>query len=159
MEYQVTFKELPACTVYSARRIVPTFSEFGHVRPGISKMVIEQNPEIAFVEPEYSFNCYYNEVYTQENIDVELCQAVTGKGKDTADYTFKDIPAATAAVVMHKGPYSGLGAAHAFLSKWVEDNGYVALGKPREVYVDGIWKGLENPADWLTEIQLPVEKK
>lgn len=40
--------------------------------------------------------------------------------------------------------------------KYIEENGYHVSDLPRERYIDGIWNK-ENPEDWLTEIQVPVE--
>ena len=64
----------------------------------------------------------------------------------------------TAACVYHKGSYSTLGAAYAFVFKWIEDNGYVPCEGPRESYIDGIWNK-EDENDWLTELQVPIIKK
>ena len=41
--------------------------------------------------------------------------------------------------------------------QWVEDNGYLLTNSPRESYIDGIWNQSEE-ADWLTEVQVPIEK-
>ena len=59
---------------------------------------------------------------------------------------------------MHKGPYRDLSKAYAFAFKWVEENGYTLVDSPRENYIDGIWNK-ESEKDWLTELQLPIEKK
>lgn len=48
--------------------------------------------------------------------------------------------------------------AYAFAFKWVEENGYTLVDSPRENYIDGIWNK-ESEKDWLTELQLPIEKK
>ena len=40
---------------------------------------------------------------------------------------------------------------------WVEKNGYRIVESPRESYIDGIWNQSEE-ADWLTEVQVPIEK-
>ena len=58
---------------------------------------------------------------------------------------------------MHSRPW-GLGEAYAYLMSWIEDNGYVVAERPRERYIDGCWNK-ENPEDWLTEIQFPIERK
>ena len=39
----------------------------------------------------------------------------------------------------------------------IEHGGYKFADAPRAVYIDGIWKQ-EDPAKWLTVIQVPVEK-
>ena len=47
--------------------------------------------------------------------------------------------------------------AYAAVIQFVENNGYRITGPFRESYIDGIWKK-ESEEEWLTEIQLPVEK-
>ena len=41
---------------------------------------------------------------------------------------------------------------------WIEQNGYRASGLARESYIDGIWNCTDE-SQWLTEIQVPVEKR
>ena len=59
--------------------------------------------------------------------------------------------------VFHQGPYSDLGQAYAFACKWLEQNGYEAADFSREHYIDGMWNK-EDPAQWLTEIQIPIKR-
>lgn len=47
--------------------------------------------------------------------------------------------------------------AYAAVIQFVENNGYRITGPFRESYIDGIWNK-ESEEEWLTEIQLPVEK-
>lgn len=42
--------------------------------------------------------------------------------------------------------------------EWVERNGYRLTDLPRESYIDGVWSGIPE-SEWLTEIQVPVEKR
>lgn len=108
--------------------------------------------------PEYCFIIYHDGEYKEKDIDVEYCEAVDRMGVDTDDIKFKKIESVTAVSVMHKGPYSGLGKAYAYIFKWIEDNGYTVIDNPRESYIDGIWNK-ESEEDWLTELQVPIMKK
>jgi len=47
---------------------------------------------------------------------------------------------------------------YAYAFKWIDENGYKTADHPRESYIDGIWNK-ENEEDWLTELQIPIEKK
>ena len=38
-----------------------------------------------------------------------------------------------------------------------EENGYEAADFSREHYIDGMWNK-EDPAQWLTEIQIPIKR-
>ena len=57
---------------------------------------------------------------------------------------------------MHKGAYDQIGETYAFLMNYAEENGYRVKGLARERYIDGIWNK-DSVAEWLTEIQLPIE--
>lgn len=156
MDYQTVIKNIPSYTVFSVRKVIPDYSALMHVMPEAGKKVSEANPGIKCVEPDYCFNIYHDGEYKEKNIDVEICQAVTSKGKDTDDIKFKEIPATKVASVLHKGAYENLGKAYAYIIKWVEDHGYKIVDHVRESYIDGIWNK-DNEDDWLTEIQVPIE--
>ena len=97
--------------------------------------------------------------YKENDIDIEFCEAVPKRGKDTETIKFKKIDKIdTAACVMHKGPYSTLGEAYSAVYKWIEENNYIPCDNPRESYIDGIWNK-EDPEEWLTEIQVPIVSK
>lgn len=65
--------------------------------------------------------------------------------------TFRQIEEVLEAVcTVHNGAYAAV-------IQFVENNGYRIIGPFRESYIDGIWNK-ESEEEWLTEIQLPVEK-
>ncbi len=159
MSYQAILKELPEVIVYSRRMVIPNYDAYFELIPQIGEEMKLSNPETKCLVPEYCFIMYHDGEYREKDIDVEYCEAVTAYGKDTDTIKFKKIDwVPSAACVYHKGPYSTLGNAYAFLFKWISDNGYVASDIPRESYIDGIWNK-EDENDWLTELQVPVVKK
>jgi DNA-binding transcriptional MerR regulator/predicted transcriptional regulator YdeE len=157
MEYQIAVKEVPACTVFSYRTVIPEYGALMSLMPEIGARVAAANPQVRCAEPEYCFIVYHDGEYREKDIDIEICQAVTTRGKDADGVVFKEMPAVTVASVYHRGPYEKLGAAYAALSAWIGANGYAPAGEPRESYIDGIWNK-ESQDDWLTEVQLPVRK-
>ena len=66
-----------------------------------------------------------------------------------------ELPACTAAVVTHVGPYDGLEAAHQALRQWLADQGRTADGGPWEVYLTDPG---ENPdsSTWRTLVVQPL---
>lgn len=158
MNYQAVIKELPAFTVYSYRTVVPNYQALNEIMPALGAKVERLNPNIKCVEPGYCFNCYLDGEYKDTDINVEICEAVTSRGVDGEGVVFKDIPACTVVSVLHKGAYQNLGNAYAYAMQWVEQNAYQICDNVRESYIDGIWNK-NNEDDWLTEIQVPVEKK
>ena len=85
-------------------------------------------------------------------------QPVAGDVPETDRVKMRDVPGAEqAACLIHKGPYDGLAAAYQTLWKWVEENGYRVSGPDREVYLAGC-ATTDDPNEYVTEIQVPVEK-
>lgn len=158
MSYQAVIKEIPAFTVFCARYTLPNYAALNEIMPALGEKVSKANPGIKCVEPDYCFNVYLDGEYRDTDINVEICQAVTGRGKDGDGIVFKDIPAITAVSVLHRGAYEKLGAAYAYAIQWAEQNGYYIVDNIRESYIDGIWNK-PNVEDWVTEIQVPVKKK
>ena len=67
------------------------------------------------------------------------------------------LPACTAAVAWHVGPYDQLGGSYERVNKWVAENGYEPAGAPWEIY----WTdpGMEpDPTKWRTQLFQPVKK-
>jgi DNA-binding transcriptional MerR regulator len=157
MRYQVAVKDLPACIVYSRRTVVECYDSYFELIPQIGRECAEANPGLRCVDdPPYCFIEYHDGEFKERDIDIELCEAVESMGVDTPNVKFKRIARVPAAAcVMHKGPYSELRGAYAAAFKWIDDNGCLPCGNPRESYIDGIWNR-KDPAEWLTEVQVPM---
>ena len=158
MKYQAVIKEIPAFTVYAARYTIPNYAALNEIMPALGEKVSRANPGIQCVKPGYCYNVYLDGEYRDTDINVEICEAVTSRGKDGDGIVFKEIPAVKAVSVLHRGAYEEIGAAYAYAVGWAERNGYQITDNARESYIDGIWNK-DKVEDWLTEIQLPVKKK
>lgn len=150
-------KELPEVIVASMRKVIKKYDDLFEIVPPMGKIMGEHGAVCR--EPAYCFNIYHDEEYKEENIDVEVCEAVTKKLESKDGITYKKIDGVkTAACIYHKGPYSLLGNSYSVLLKWIDESGYKIIGQPRESFIDGCWNK-ESDADWLTEIQIPVSVK
>lgn len=158
MDYQATIKDLPSCIVFSKTMTVPDYSAYFEVIPAIGRAVKAANPNLKCATPEYCFIKYLDGEYKERDITMKYSEAVEERGVETDGIVFEDVPAATVVSVMHRGPYVDLPRAYAFAMEWVEQNGYRVADLPRESYIDGVWSGTPE-SEWLTEIQVPVEKK
>ncbi|HNY17055.1 MAG TPA: MerR family transcriptional regulator [Treponemataceae bacterium] len=162
MKYQVIIKDLPRVLVYSKRMIAESYDAYFTIFPALGEGMMAINPELRCVEdPAYCFIRYHDGEFRDRDIDIEICEAVTGtgNGKAVEGVTFKTIEGVKeAACALHKGPYSRLPEAYAAVFKWIDDNSYVTAEPPRESYIDGIWNK-ESDEDWLTELQVPVIPK
>lgn len=158
MKYQIVLKELPKVLVFSKRMIVESYDSYFTEIPKIGEEITRLNPGLRCVtDPPYCFIMYHDGEYKDRDIDVEFCEAVERRGVETETIKFKIIERVPqAACVLHKGPYSKLSLAYAEVFKWIEDNGAVVSGNPRESYIDGIWNKGKDEDEWLTEVQVPV---
>lgn len=156
MKYHAVVKEIPECVVYSEERMLKDYSE-------ITKLVLESaeeckklNPEIECARPDYCFCEYLDGEYKEKNVMVRYSQAVVKAGVENERIKFRTLDGAKAICIYHKGAYDLLGEAYSYIMKYANENGYKAVGFPRERYIDGVWNK-ENVEEYLTEIQLPVE--
>lgn len=157
MNYAATIKELPGCTIYSKQMTVPSYDSYFQLIPAIGEALSKKYPDLKCRVPEYCFIRYLDGEYKEKDINVEYCEAVDSPRPDFDDIKFRQIEAATAVSVLHKGSYNELPKAYAYAFRWMEENGYTAADAPRECYIDGIWNK-EDPSEWLTDLQIPIVK-
>ena len=159
MNYEVVVKDLPCVMVFSKRMKVECYDSYFDLIPRIGEEIGAANPDLRCLDdPPYGFIIYHDGEYKERDLDVEYCEAVAEAGRPVGDIVFKTVAAVPeAACVLHKGPYSGLRQAYAAVFKWIDENGYIPADNPRESHIDGIWNK-EDPADWLTELQVPVRR-
>jgi len=156
MKYQVTEKTVPAALVYSAETVLESYGDIMQWIPSVGAACLALNPGIQCAEPPYEFCEYPDGEFKEKDVQVRHSEAVTSRGRENDLIKFREIPETKVLSIFHKGPYEAIGEAYAFLMNYAEQNGYQIAGLARECYIDGIWNR-ESPADWLTEIQLPIE--
>ena len=131
----IEIKKLPESIVASTRMRVDSYNDFFKVVPAMGEKMKKHNAVCA--EPFYCFNIYHSNEYREEDIDVEICEAVVTKLPDADGVIYKTIPGyETAACIYHKGPYSTLGKSYNLLFKWLEESGYKMIDSPRESFID-----------------------
>lgn len=154
---QVIIKSLPAVIVASHRRVITSYQELFNLCPNVI------GPEMARLgcicaNPEYAYTIDHNKEYSDTNIDLEYCEAVFEKRENSDMIQFKDVAEVkTAICVNHYGVYDTFPQTYAQLYEYIEQNGFRIVDNPRFCYIDGIWNK-ESEEEWLTEIQVPVEK-
>lgn len=154
-ESEMILKELPAVIVASMRTTVKNYDVFFDIVPKMGEHMKEAGAVCR--EPAYCFTIYHDGEYKEEDIDVEICEAVTSSCPDTGPVRFKELDAVEqAATMLHRGPYKTISSSYSRLTEIIWDKGLKISGPPRESYIDGIWNK-EDPEEWLTEIQIPVE--
>ena len=151
----VLIKEIPKVIVFTMKRRIKSYDALFELMPQMGAQMELSDCKCA--QPGYCFTHYLEPEYKEEDILVEICEAVTEKKQDLGDIVFKELPKVPkAACIFHKGSYNTLHNSYAMLLKYIEENGYEICGNIRESYIDGVWnKETEN--EWLTEIQIPVK--
>lgn len=115
------------------------------------------------------FTVYHDPEYREHDMDAEVAVPLKFPIPGSDGVRVVDLPGIpNAACVVHAGQYAALYQAYNALLAWSEANRYRLAGPVREVYVRYGAEGLgfdlpptyvtSDPAQYITELQLPVEK-
>ena len=152
----VLVKTIPETTVAAMRVRLESYDSLFDVMPEMGALMEKAGCECAL--PEYCFTGYLEPGYKDEDILVEICEAVTGAKGEIGGLYFRTLPEIQAACMFHRGSYGALPESYETVLKYIEENGYEIAGAIRESYIDGVWNQ-EEESGWLTEIQVPVRKR
>ena len=162
-EYEVALKPVEKLTIAAIREVVPTLEQMpqrcSEMFDAIERWLRENNLPFG-----PSMSIYYNEGFTRENIDTECSFILTDPGavnlpRPNAPIKVRQLDstplvASTIATSdFYKKP-GGLLPAYNALAQWIEENGYLIAGPPRELFYGTAEKG-----DLTAEVQFPVEKR
>ncbi len=94
-----------------------------------------------------------------DKLRAEVCLPIGEEYQPSDDGTRKDLPGATVAYSVHQGPYTDMPQVYEAIFAWARDNGYSYVeGQPtREVFLR-VYGEVDDPKDFITEVQVPVEK-
>jgi DNA-binding transcriptional MerR regulator len=160
--YEVTLKPVEALTVAAIREVVPTLEQMpqrcSEMFDTLERWLRANNLPFG-----PSLSIYYNEGFTEKDIDTECAFLITDPGpvkalKPESPIQVRQLEAiplmaSTIAVEdFYKKP-GGLSPAYNALAQWIENNGYQIAGPPRELFYGSVEKG-----DLTAEVQFPVEK-
>ena len=151
----VLIKSIPECTIAYVQTKLDSYDCLFEKMPEMGGLMEKAGCICAM--PEYCFTNYLEPGYKEEDILVELCEAVIEPKEEIGELRYKQMPAIQAACIFHKGSYNTLAEAYETVLEYVENNDYEIIGEIRENYIDGVWNK-ESENEWLTEIQVPVRK-
>ena len=152
----VLIKTIPETKVAAMKTKISSYDGLFDEVPKMAALMEEAGCECAV--PEYCFTVYPEPGYKDEEIPVEICEAVTGAKREVGGLRFKTMPGVQAACIFHRGSYGTLSESYEAIIQYIEENGYEIVGAIRESYIDGVWNQDEE-SGWLTEIQVPVRKR
>lgn len=154
---KIYFEELPEIKVATYKARIASYDDLGLLCYGTI------GPEMAkagcvCTEPGYCFTVENGE-HRSSDLDIEYCEQVVGILPDTDTIKFKTFPhVPQAACIICKGPYCRLEDSYLTLMTEIEERGYKVTGQARTAYLEGAWDQ-EDPENWLSVIQVPVEMK
>ena len=153
LEFPVLIKTVPAVTVASVQHRIRSYDALFDLMPEMGAEMERLGCECAL--PEYCFTQYLEPGYQEENILVEICEAVREKKEGSSLIHFQNLPEVKAACIYHRGSYDSFAETYAVILEYIEENGFEICGNIRECYIDGVWNK-EREEDWLSEIQIPI---
>ena len=154
MHYHISIKSIPACQVLSLRRTVPDYYSEGGLWKEISAFAGKEGIEISG----NTFTIYHDTEYREQDVDMELCAPVKKAGENREPFCFRMTEAVPAmASTMVYGEFSNIKKAYLAFAKWLQKNSNYQMSAPvRQIVHRGPWNE-NDPAKYLTELQIPVE--
>lgn len=155
LKYEISVKSIPAYRVLSLREVIPEYSAEGRLWNELQAYASAQRLKCS--PPSYAI--YHDPGYKEQDVDVEVTFGVTGNAEETDRIKLRELDAVPEmAVVFHRGPFEEMSSAYHALGVWLSDNRYMISGETRAIYHKGPWTE-SDPAEYLTEIQIPVTKE
>ena len=154
-DYQVIIKKIEPQVIASIRTVLPTYGDVGQLYGEIFGYLGSQG--ITIPAGPTMFICYDPE-YKEKDVDVEAGVPINKTIPSAGRVKVYELPGMEqAACAIYKGPYEGIGEAYSAIMAWVENNGYQITGPDRELYLTSP-ADTDDPNQYITEIQFPVEK-
>lgn len=152
--YEVVIKKVEPTRVAAIRDVVPAYSQQGGLWNELYAQVGQYGAQ--FAGP--CITVYYDEEYKERDVDVEVCQPISGPIPAQGRVQIRELPGGPVASVVHNGAYNRIGQAYDALMRWIGGNGYKTAGPGRELYLRAAQPVRQDDESCVTEIQLPVEK-
>ncbi len=156
VHYNVMIKSIPAYQVLSLRKIIPDYYAEGELWKEMSGFAEKRTISIS----DHTFSIYYDEEHKERDVDVELCVPVLTMGKDEDGFVYRrTAPVPVMASTMAYGPFRNIAGAYMSFADWLQEHDqYGMAGPTRQIVHRGPWNE-DDPEQYLTEIQIPLEKK
>lgn len=154
--YNVTTKAIPSYPVISLRRKVENHFEEGKLWSELMDFVRKEHIEYD-KSSQNNVAIYHDEEHLDSDVNIEICLIVKHLGKNKGAFTYRTLEGvAKMACMMVYGPYENIASAYYSFVEWLDKNQLCTMGgTSRQVtIIDG--QDTDNPAEYLTEIQIPL---
>jgi DNA-binding transcriptional MerR regulator len=147
----IVVKDLPAVRLVGLTGTVSSFTP-EDITPVVRPLCAELGRRLpdADVRPSGRLTCLYED-QTEVVVRATVPAAVDTGGRLNG-LEIIDLPAVQAATLIHRGPIDQVLPSWQALARWLDDNRRSAVDPARELYLDTP----DDPAGWVTELQLPV---
>jgi len=153
MDYTITIKELPSQVIAGSRLTVPPAEIGQHFGREMGRIMgLLGRLGVACVGAPVCL--YYS--YDEEAVDMEVGVPVSGTFAEAEGVHATELPAGSAAVTTHVGPYEQLGGAWEALMGWVQSHGHEQAGPCWESYTVDPGE-VRDPAKFITELYCMVK--
>jgi DNA-binding transcriptional MerR regulator len=152
----VSIKSIPSYQVFSLRRTVPDYYAEGELWKEMSAFADENRISIS----SNTFSIYHDTDYREKDVDIEVCAPVSRTGENKKGFVYRNTePVPFMASTMVYGAFEHIAGAYLSFANWLQEHSqYRMAGQSRQIVHRGPWNE-ENPDKFLTEIQIPLEKK
>lgn len=156
MHYNISIKSIPAYQVLSLRRVVPNYYSEGELWQELSAFARQTHADVSGE----TFSIFHDAEYKEEWVDIELCVIAKKAGKNKGDFIYRTVnPIPVMASTMVYGAFSNIAGVYLAFADWLQKNSqYKMTGQTRQIVHRGAWNE-DNPNKYLTEIQIPLEKR
>jgi len=101
---------------------------------------------------------YHDPEYRESDFDMEVCEPIDANLQENPRVKVYTLPGhESMACILHAGSYENFSTTYRTILAWIEANGFRITGPNREVYLHNV-DHTNNPAEYLTEVQFPVQK-
>jgi effector-binding domain-containing protein len=152
MANDVVLKELGPQWIVSVREIIPGFRTVGNL---FGKLYGALGP---LGSQGMAAAIFHDQEFKEQEVDVEIGVLVKQSVSVSQPLSVRELPAATAASIVHHGAFNRIGEAFLSLLHWIEANGYRQAGPARELFLHVTQPASRDDESNVTEIQVPVEK-
>ncbi len=152
-QYRISIKNIDRKLIASKRLILPDAFDLPTQWENYYKDVQLSGSKI--VSFPNSLTCFHDKEYSIENNDIELMLFLEKKRMDSDCFEYRIMNGFKAVSVIHNGTYDFLNEAYVFAYRWLESNGYKAVGDPMESNLKSIYN-TENEDEFITELLIPI---
>lgn len=157
MHCNINFKKVDKLLVLSTRDRIPTYFHEGVLWKRLCGFIRREN--ISVKQDMYNNIAMYHDIeHKDENVDVEVGIIVNKIGENKDGFIYREVEhIPKIAYAMVYGPYNNLARAYEELAYWIENHNEHMADKPsRQICHIGVGD-IDNPDEYLTEIQIPLK--